>query len=155
MDASQVLLLQTRNRHSAESKGSAFVWYATCMEAARAILSLHSRYDSFIVLYFALFSFSWGIPPHHVDPVSKWCMLRCPVLGPPAIPDAFNIHPHTTVCVRHTVVSPRGIASCNHSVCGCICRISHLGCHSCAGALHVHTAFWSMCFILFCLPSCS
>jgi hypothetical protein len=35
---------QTRNRHSAESKGSAFVWYSTCMEAARAILSLHSRY---------------------------------------------------------------------------------------------------------------
>ena len=36
--------MQTRNRHSAESKGSAFVWYSTCMEAARAILSLHSRY---------------------------------------------------------------------------------------------------------------
>lgn len=36
--------MQTRNRHSAESKGSAFVWYSTCMEAARAILALHSRY---------------------------------------------------------------------------------------------------------------
>jgi hypothetical protein len=38
------VLMQTRNRHSAESKGSAFVWYSTCIEAARAILSLHSRY---------------------------------------------------------------------------------------------------------------
>jgi hypothetical protein len=37
-------MLQTRNRHSSESKGSAFVWYSTCMEAAHAILSLHSRY---------------------------------------------------------------------------------------------------------------
>jgi hypothetical protein len=36
--------MQTRNRHSAESKGSAFVWYATCTEAAQAVLALHSRY---------------------------------------------------------------------------------------------------------------
>jgi hypothetical protein len=36
--------VQTRNRHSAESKGSAFVWYQTWVEAARAMLSLHGRY---------------------------------------------------------------------------------------------------------------
>jgi hypothetical protein len=39
-----LLAMQTRNRHSAESKGSAFVWYSTCTEAAQAVLALHSRY---------------------------------------------------------------------------------------------------------------